>query len=57
MIAIAKAVSYGVNDLRYITGESNKKKHRRLEEKVILSRVLKRNTMLCVHPFAVDLNL
>lgn len=27
MIAIAKAVSYGVNDLRYITGESNKKKH------------------------------
>lgn len=25
MIAIAKAVSYGVNDLRYITGESNKK--------------------------------
>ena len=29
----------------------------RLEEKVILSRVLKRNTMLCVHPFAVDLNL
>ena len=27
MIAIAKAVSYAVNDLRYITGESNKKKH------------------------------
>jgi len=27
MIAIAKAVSYGVNDLRYITGESHNKKH------------------------------
>ena len=27
MIAKAKAISYGINDLRYITGESKHKKH------------------------------
>ena len=27
MIAKAKAISYGINDLRYITGESKYKKH------------------------------
>ena len=27
MIAKANAISYGINDLRYITGESKHKKH------------------------------
>ena len=27
MIAKAKAISHGINDLRYITGESQHKKH------------------------------
>ena len=27
MIAKAKAISHGINDIRYITGESNCKKH------------------------------
>ncbi len=27
MIAKAKAISHGINDLRYITGESKHKKH------------------------------
>ena len=27
MIAKAKAISHGINDIRYITGESHNKKH------------------------------
>lgn len=29
MIAKAKAISHGINDIRYITGESHNKKHRK----------------------------
>ena len=31
MIAKAKAISHGINDIRYITGESQHKKHRVLD--------------------------
>ena len=35
MIAKAKAISHGINDIRYITGESHNKKH---PEKIIGAR-------------------
>ena len=45
MIAKAKAISYGINDLRYITGESKHKKH---PEKIyrVLDNLLPRNWTL-----------
>ncbi len=43
MIAKAKAISYGINDLRYITGESKHKKH---PEK-ILTLTMRHPTRFC----------
>ena len=45
MIAKAKAISHGINDLRYITGESQHKKH---PEKIyrVLDNLLPQNRML-----------
>lgn len=42
MIAKAKAISHGINDIRYITGESHNKKH---PEKIyrVLDNMMHRN--------------
>ena len=50
MIAKAKAISHGINDLRYITGESQHKKH---PEKIY--RVL--DNLLSSEPDGIFLNL
>ena len=43
MIAKAKAISHGINDIRYITGESQHKKHPEKIYRVLTQSVLPQN--------------